>query len=102
MKGVGNLGVQLDWDRVTWVRMGQSADLAWEVGAVLEFAQIHGKCEGASHEHQGEEGCVGQGLLRFGHDWHIGAIIPLQWMLLEDLQQKSKVGSVPDLGRAGT
>ena len=66
------------------------ADLAREVGAVLELAQHHGEEEGASHKHKREEGCVGQGTLRFGYDCHIVVIIPLQWMVLEDLQQKTK------------
>lgn len=69
---------------------GGYADHAREVGAVLELSQQHGEEEGAGHEHKGEEGCVGQGSLRFGHHCHVVLIMLLQWVVLEDLQQRTK------------
>lgn len=70
-------------------------DHAREVGAVLELAQHHGEKEGTSHEYKGEEGCVGQGSLRFGHHCHIVVIMLLQRVVLEDLEQKTKASYFP-------
>lgn len=64
--------------------MGGRADLAREVGAVLELAKHHGGQEGASHEHKREEGCVGQGRLRFGYPCHVVVVVLQQWVVLED------------------
>lgn len=92
LMALGKLGrcFGLGQGRVGKGRRRQCADLAREVGAVLELAQHHGKEEGAGHEHKGEEGCVGQGPGRFEPYRHIVLVMLLQRVALEDLQQKTK------------